>query len=128
VDCPKCTGNMSPVTYGDNISIARCNVCAGLWCSPAALANMKQAWMAEAALDIGDPKVGSTLNHVADINCPEGHGPLAKKSDPKQHHIWFEECATCGGVFLDAGEFTDLKFDTLLDRVRDLIIGARHAD
>ncbi len=77
--------------------------------------------MAEAALDIGDPRVGQRLNSVDDIQCPEGHGPLRKAMDETQSHIWFEECDTCGGIYLDAGEFTDMKFHTLLDRVRDLL-------
>ena len=122
MDCPKCTGNMHSETYGEDINVHRCDVCAGLWCTPAALEKMKQAWMAEAVLDIGDPRVGNTLNRVQAISCPEGHGPMLHKSDPRQRHITYEVCPTCHAVFLDAGEFTDLKYDTLLDRVRGLLI------
>jgi hypothetical protein len=28
-------------------------------------------------------------------------------------------------MYFDAGEFTDLKYDTLMDRVRDFVKGAR---
>jgi Zn-finger nucleic acid-binding protein len=28
--------------------------------------------------------------------------------DPKQPHIWFEQCGSCHGSFFDAGELTDL--------------------
>jgi hypothetical protein len=28
-------------------------------------------------------------------------------------------------MFFDAGEFTDLKYDTLMDRVRDFVKGSR---
>ena len=45
---------------------------------------------------------------------------MIKRQDEEQRHVWYEECQTCGGVFLDAGEFTDLKFKTLLDWVRGL--------
>ena len=38
--------------------------------------------------------------------------------DPEQPHMWYEECETCHYIFLDAGEFTDLKFKTLMDLVR----------
>ncbi len=88
---------------------------------------MKQQWMAEAVLDVGDPKVGQRLDRVDDIMCPEGHGPLNKAVDADQSHIWFEECATCQGIFLDAGEFTDMKYKTLMDRVRALRKGPRSA-
>ena len=127
MECPKCTGNMHPETYGEQIDVHRCDVCAGLWCKPDALARMKAAWLAEAVLDIGDPRVGVTLDAVGDIQCPEGHGKMENSADSRQRHIWYEECATCGGIYLDAGEFTDLKYDTLMDRVRGLLKGARRS-
>jgi hypothetical protein len=89
---------------------------------------MKNAWMAEAVLDIGDPQIGSDLNEVDNIECPEGHGKMFKTEDVRQRHIWFEQCLTCHGVFLDAGEFTDLKYETLLDFVRGMLKGSRPAD
>lgn len=111
--------------YGDDIHIHRCEVCAGLWVKPDALDKMKSTWMAEAALDIGSPKIGSDLNSVDDINCPEGHGKMAKRVDERQPHIWYEQCLTCQGIYLDAGEFTDLKFETPLDRIRSMLAGKR---
>jgi hypothetical protein len=86
---------------------------------------MKQEWMAEAVLDVGSPSIGRKLNLIDDINCPEGHGLLDKSYDETQTHIWFETCPTCGGIFLDAGEFTDLKYHTLMDRVRGIVKGGR---
>jgi Zn-finger nucleic acid-binding protein len=115
-------------TYRDDICLYRCDVCAGLWVKPDALEKMKNAWMAEAVLDIGDPQIGNDLNDVDDIDCPEGHGKMFKTEDLRQQHIWFEQCLTCHGVFLDAGEFTDLKYETLLDFVRGMLKGSRPAD
>jgi len=43
---------------------------------------------------------------------------MIRMVDSEQPHIWFEACKTCNGVFLDAGEFTDLKERTLLDRLK----------
>ncbi len=86
---------------------------------------MQREWLSEGALDIGDPRVGQDLNAVDDIDCPDGHGRMLKTSDQDQTHIWFERCATCGGVFLDAGEFTDLKYKTLMDHVRGFLKGPR---
>ena len=112
---------MRTETYGDEIAVNRCDVCAGLWVKPEALQKMKEAWLAEAVLDIGDPRVGSSLNDLGAISCPEGHGVMEAKADEQQSHIWFEQCSTCHGIFLDAGEFTDLKFNTVMDRVRGLL-------
>lgn len=81
---------------------------------------MKEVWMSEAALDIGSPAVGARLNKVLNISCPEGHGLMHKRADPEQPHIWYEECTTCNGIFLDAGEFTDLKFKTFMDWLRNI--------
>ena len=50
---------------------------------------------------------------------------MIRMVDPVQRHIWFEACTACNGVFLDAGEFRDLKGHTLLDRLKDLFTPER---
>jgi uncharacterized protein len=125
MDCPKCTGTLEPRTYGRKIKVHRCNECGGLWCKPEVLAEMKREWMADAVLDRGDPRVGREMNQVDEIDCPECAVRMEKVSDERQTHIWYERCGECGGIFLDAGEFTDLKYDTLMDRIRGLLRGKR---
>ena len=49
---------------------------------------------------------------------------MQKKSDPDQAHIWYEICHD-HGMFMDAGEFTDFKHESLLDHFRSLIKGRR---
>lgn len=39
-------------------------------------------------------------------------------SDPEQAHVWMEACAPCNKIFLDAGEFTDLNYNNVVDRIR----------
>ncbi|MEQ8692259.1 MAG: zf-TFIIB domain-containing protein [Pseudomonadales bacterium] len=120
MDCPKCTGSLEEISVRDQITLHRCDACFGLWCKPDELAQLKSAWMSEALVDVGSPLIGEKLDRVKDVSCPLGHGPMEKHSDPEQRHIWYEQCNTCEGIFLDAGEFTDLKFKTLLDWVRGL--------
>jgi len=122
--CPKCDGDMVAKTYGRRISLNRCANCQGLFVKPDVLMEMKQEWMSE-VLDMGDRAVGRKLNAVDDIDCPECGTHMDKVSDEKQTHIWYEACPNCDGMFFDAGEFTDLKHDTVLDRLRDLIRGRR---
>jgi Zn-finger nucleic acid-binding protein len=43
---------------------------------------------------------------------------MVRMVDAAQHHIWYESCTGCGGVFFDAGEFRDFKFHTIMDLVR----------
>lgn len=125
MQCPKCSGAMSNHTYGRKITVARCADCAGLFCKPDVLVEMKREWMSEAVLDVGDPKVGSQLDKVDEVHCPECNTLMDKTADEKQTHIWYESCPNCDGLWLDAGEFTDLKFDTLMDRLRSLVKGKR---
>lgn len=125
MQCPKCPGTLEAKTYGRKITVHRCSDCGGLWCKPDVLLEMKKEWMSEAVLDSGDPKVGEALDQLDDIKCPEDGTLMEKVADEKQIHIWYESCPTCDGMFFDAGEFTDLKYDTLMDRVRGFIKGRR---
>ena len=125
LECPKCPGELVAKTYGRKIQVHRCVNCGGLWCKPDVLLEMKKEWMSEAVLDSGDPKVGAALDKLDNISCPEDGSLMEKKADERQTHIWYEACPECGGMFFDAGEFTDLKYDTLMDRVRDFVKGAR---
>ncbi len=133
MQCPKCPGTLEEKTYR-KITARRCSDCGGLWCKPDVVSNMKKEWMSEAVLDSGDPKLQpgdalasllGTSTRLDEIECPEDKTLMEKVADEKQTHIWYESCPQCDGMFFDAGEFTDLKFDTLMDRVRDLFKGQR---
>jgi hypothetical protein len=86
---------------------------------------MKREWMSEVVLDSGNAKLGQQLNELSDIQCPECGVEMEKVADPQQTHIWFESCSQCEGMFFDAGEFSDLKYDTVIDRIRDFVTGRR---
>lgn len=118
MNCPKCTGQLSAITIREEITLDRCDRCYGLWCKPEQLTRLKREWMSEALVDVGNPDVGAKLDDLTDVPCPEGHGDMVTRADPEQPHIRYEECRTCNGMFLDAGEFTDLKFKTLLDWIK----------
>ena len=125
MDCPKCPGVLESRTYGRKIRVHRCSDCGGLWCKPKVLLEMRKEWMSEAVLDSGDPKLGAALDKLDNIRCPEDGVTMVRKTDEQQSHIWYESCTICGGLYFDAGEFTDLKYDTLMDRVRDFVKGPR---
>ena len=65
------------------------------------------------------------MNKLDNVNCPECGTQMDKVADERQTHIWFEQCPNCEGMFFDAGEFSDLKYDTFMDRVRGLLRGKR---
>ena len=106
--------------HGRSISVERCSQCRGLFCQPEMLVEMKTTWMSE-MLDSGDPGIGKKYDSVDDVDCPRCRTPMSKRHDPKQSHIRFEQCSHCTGIFFDAGEFSDWKFETLLDSFRDLL-------
>ena len=121
MDCPKCKGKLEPQNL-ETATAYRCTDCAGLWLNFEDLQALQDIWMSEAILDTGDPRIGQKLNKVTTGMCPLGHGLMEHVQDEDQVHIGYEVCADCHGVFLDAGEFTDLKHSTPLDTIRDLIV------
>jgi Zn-finger nucleic acid-binding protein len=45
--------------------------------------------------------------------------------DKDQFHIKYESCPTCFGTFFDAGEFSDLKDHTVVERFRQMLATVR---
>ncbi len=121
--CPKCKSLMEEARY-ERASVDRCEGCNGIWFHPDALSKLKKTWMAE-ILDTGDPSVGKKNNAIDDVDCPKCGLRMDKVVDERQTHIWYEMCPDGHGAYFDAGEFTDLRHDTLMDRVRDLVTGQR---
>ncbi len=120
--CPKCGHGMYEVTH-ESVVIDRCTHCEGLWFDGDEAEELKLSEDSE-DLDTGDPVKGWKYDSRADIDCPRCGKPMEKSSDPKQIHIWYEVCPE-HGRFLDAGEFTDYKHETLLDFFRGIIKGRR---
>jgi uncharacterized protein len=116
--CPKCQSPMEAVTF-EGVTVDRCTGCKGIWFDAKEQNLLKQARGAE-AIDIGDVHTGRKMDRVTDIKCPRCQSPMTLMEDVDQHHITFEACSACKGVFLDAGEFKDLKNYTLADYVRGL--------
>lgn len=114
---------MEEITYGRNMTIDRCSNCKGIWFDVGEAEILRGKWMSE-FLDSGDPEVGKEFNKIVDIDCPRCGKKMDKIADPKQTHIWYEACEE-HGMYFDAGEFTDYKYETFLDKIRGLITGKR---
>ena len=123
MECPKCHANMEEITYGRDLTVDRCVSCKGIWFDVGEAEILKGKWMSE-FLDSGDPKVGKEFDKIGDIDCPRCGKKMDKIADPKQYHIWYEACEE-HGMYFDAGEFTDYKYETFLDKIRGLIKGKR---
>ena len=104
--CPKCRADMELLEI-EGVEIDRCSTCHGLWFDPGEVEKLRHRKTA-AAIDIGDPSLGKERNAIESYRCPRCGGRMMGKTDPKQKHIWFEQCEACHGSYFDAGEFTDL--------------------
>lgn len=119
MECPKCQASMEEVRYGRDIIVDRCTNCKGLWFDLGEAEALKGKWMSE-FVDSGDPEVGKEYNKMKDVPCPRCGKIMELVADNKQRHITYEVCRE-HGIFFDAGEFTDYKYETFLDKLRDLV-------
>ena len=121
MDCPKCRALMETVKFGADIKVARCTGCGGLFCNAQTLQKLRDEWISDAVLDKGSAALGARHNAMLDIACPECGTRMDRVRDHEQSHITLDNCSSCNGVFLDAGELTDMKSLTLMDQVRRLL-------
>jgi Zn-finger nucleic acid-binding protein len=111
---------MSKVTVAD-ITVDRCNTCAGLWFDFTELGPLAAMPHSERMLDTGDPGLGKSMNQAKNLDCPRCHARLIRMVAPQQAHVHYDNCSVCHGSFFDAGEFTDYKNLTLAERVQSFI-------
>ncbi|MBO6655464.1 MAG: zf-TFIIB domain-containing protein [Pseudomonadales bacterium] len=122
MQCPKCPSVMEEKTLSTlngDVTVDRCKECRGIWFDLGEAEALREKWMSE-FIDSGDPKIGKTYDEVRDIQCPRCDKRMEKLNDPVQTHIQYEGCADCG-MYFDAGEFTDYKYETLMDVFRDFV-------
>lgn len=116
--CPKCAHSMERVAF-EGVEVDRCTVCKGLWFDALEHELLKKMEGSE-EIDTGDPEVGELFDKEQQVDCPACHVRMIRMVDRDQPHIRFESCTVCYGVYFDAGEFTDFKYHTMMDIVRDL--------
>lgn len=114
MQCPKCKGDFEQVKF-NGIEIDRCLNCKGLWFDMMEKEDMLLLNDAE-SVDVGSRVQGENYNAMRNIECPKCGVHMIPMVDKDQFHIQFESCATCYGTFFDAGEFTDLKDYTVVER------------
>jgi Zn-finger nucleic acid-binding protein len=109
---------METVTF-EGITIDRCTGCKGIWFDANEQKHLKERKGSE-VVDAGDVLVGRKMDKITNILCPRCHGPMIRMVDVDQHHIDYEACTTCYGIFLDAGEFKDMKDYTVSEYLRGM--------
>jgi len=113
----------------DGVEVDRCGVCGGMWFDLGEEEQLLKSRSEQAkALDLGDTARSEANKLIRDIKCPRCHTAMIKLAHHEQRHIAYEMCGQCGGAYLDAGEFDDLRELSLAERVRKLfpnIFGSR---
>ena len=126
IECPKCHAGMTEhtlSTLSGAVTIDKCTACRGLWFDLGEAESLKEKWMSD-HIDDGDRLLGKKHNKIRNINCPCRDKPMKQPSDPVQKHIQYEAC-TEHGMYFDAGEFTDFKYETLMDIFRHFVFAIR---
>ncbi|MGE0385309.1 MAG: zf-TFIIB domain-containing protein [Gammaproteobacteria bacterium] len=121
MQCPKCAAPMQPLSFA-SVEVDRCTGCKGLWFDATELEEL-EAFDGSEVIDAGAPAAHGDEGRRTE--CPKCRTAMLRMVHPRQSHIWYESCPTCYGAFLDAGEFRDLKHETLADFFRDLFTPER---
>jgi Zn-finger nucleic acid-binding protein len=107
---------MEVVRFEDT-EVDRCVRCGGLWFDRLEHDLLKRRAGSE-AIDTG-PTWQAAMHDVQQrVFCPVDGVLMARMVDAAQPPIWVECCPTCGGTFLDAGEFSELKEHALAELLR----------
>ena len=117
--CPKCSSDFESVDY-QNVTVDRCTNCYGLWFDMLEKEDLEKMEGSE-AIDIGDSEIGHWQDKVRKIKCPKCNVDMINMVDKEQFHIHYELCPDCYGTFFDAGEFRDLKENTILERFKEML-------
>lgn len=120
IDCPKCHATMKRVTVGD-VVVDRCQACGGLWLDVLEKEKLLAVKGAARKADAGPRAAAPRLDKTTKGKCPRDKSTLIHMVDLKQPHVGYESCTVCGGVFMDAGELTDLSEMTLREWLRTVV-------
>ena len=122
--CPKCRQTMDKRTH-KGITVDHCPSCQGLWFDLRELEDLRKLAGSE-ALDPSEPHGSDDRVPASELRCPDHGQPLVRVADPKQPHVRMEKCSICYGVFLDAGEFRDLKVLTAQEYLESVFSNLRY--
>lgn len=106
----------------DEIDALQCVACQGIWFREGTHEKARHSRVIDVATDAGRTSSAA----VRDVQCPECHQKMIRMIDRQQHHIHYESCPYCYGVFFDAGEFRDYTEYSLLERMKEAFITLRN--
>ena len=75
-------------------------------------------------IDSAGSEVGRKYYNIEDIDSRSFGKRMLNVFDPRPSHSWLETCEE-NGMYFNARKFTDDKYETLMDKFRDLLTGNR---
>jgi uncharacterized protein len=111
MNCPACGATMTEVTVA-NVKVDACEAgCGGLWFDRFELAKVERAGQsAGARLQEIQRSAPVRATDATPRQCPRDPGVvLARHYSSVKRTTLVDECAKCGGVFLDAGELSAIE-------------------
>lgn len=123
MECPACHKAMEQEDFGDALVDVCKEGCGGIWFD----------WSELQLLDEKHEGLGQSLqgalnsprhkdNARGRINCPKCHVPMVAHFYKSETMVTIDECYSCGGFFLDAGELEVLRENHLDDAQREQIV------
>jgi len=106
IECPKCGARMQPVDC-DGTVVDRCPTCGGMFFDLDEEEHIRRNKELVKKLDTHPPSPDADAK--VKIDCPRDGEPMVHVHDVQQHHVGYETCPACGGVYLDAGELKNLS-------------------
>jgi Zn-finger nucleic acid-binding protein len=115
--CPACNSQLKEFVV-NNVTLDACNVgCGGLWFDNYELKKFDEA--REPNVDIPMDIKKNIQRNPTPFSCPKCDNiKLFQHFSSVKRQVSVDECASCGGVWLDAGELNEIRkeFATEVDR------------
>jgi len=133
MDYPKYPGKLEEVKLGKKrpLVIDRCFACGGLWFDKGELTEAinKEIWdtaefeLEEELFDDEELKQGVDLDKI-EIICPrcKGDKKMIKMPSSRNKNVVIDYCEKCAGIWLDAGEYNEMRKRTPFEvKLEDII-------
>jgi Zn-finger nucleic acid-binding protein len=120
MDCPACATTLTQTKAGEILVDACAGGCGGLWFDNFELMKVDEPAESAGAELLDIPRDASIeVDHEAARTCPkcEDTAMLRHLFNPA-HKVEVDECPRCAGVWLDAGELSDIRTGTGSDEER----------
>lgn len=106
--CPACNSQLKEFTV-NNVRLDACNVgCGGVWFDNHELKKFDEAH--EPVMDLVIEPQANIKRNPAPLSCPKcSNIKLFQRFSSVKRHVEVDECAGCGGIWLDSGEMSSLR-------------------